>query len=97
MVHFHYQFLGTFLVNFIDVKNCIMNNFYSDFAASRINSFEHMMNWSKIYGPVYTFWMSSNPIVVITDLKIANEGFSAKRNDLAGRPQIEFCMLKFKC
>ena len=54
------------------------------------------MNLSKIYGPVYTFWMASSPIVVITDLKIANEGFLAKRNDLAGRPTINLCQLNCK-
>ena len=54
------------------------------------------MNLSKIYGPVYTFWMASNPFVVITDLKIANEGFLTKRNDLAGRPALNICQLNSK-
>ena len=79
MAHFHYHFLETFSVNYIYFKNCTINYFYSGFATAKTNAFEHMMNLSKIYGPVYTFWMSSNPLVVITDLEIANEGFLVKK------------------
>ena len=61
-----------------------------------MNAFEHFFNLSKIYGPIYTFWMSSTPFVIISDLKTANEGFLIKRNEIAGRVQIKFCQLKLK-
>ena len=53
--------------------------------------FEYFVNLAKRYGPVYTFWMGSRPIVIITHLKIANESFLVKRNEIAGRPYINYC------
>lgn len=49
------------------------------------NSFEGFIDLSKVYGPLYTFWMGSEPVVMIHDLKIAKEAFLDKKNQIAGR------------
>ena len=53
------------------------------------NVFYEFMNLSKIYGPIYTFWLGPQPFVVITDLEIAKEAFVEKKNEIAGRPQVK--------
>ena len=32
------------------------------------NIFYEFLNLSKIHGPIYTFWVGSQPFVMITDL-----------------------------
>ena len=53
--------------------------------------FDEMLNLSKVYGPIYTFWFGPGPFVVITDLEIAKEMFVDKKNECAGRPEFKFC------
>lgn len=53
-----------------------------------------MTNLSKEYGPIYTIWICSKPIIIINDLKLANEAFIVKGNQLAGRPSIGYCKYK---
>ena len=55
------------------------------------NVFEEFLNLAKIHGPVYTFWLGSQPFVVISDLDIAKEAFLERKNDIAGRPQFKIC------
>ena len=59
----------------------------------KINTFELFHNLSKIYGPIFTFWIGSEPMIIITDLEIAKEAFLEKKNEIAGRPP--FTMSKF--
>ena len=54
----------------------------------KINSFELFYNLSQIYGPIFTFWMGPEPVVIISDLDVAKEAFLEKKNEIAGRPQI---------
>ena len=82
------NFLGKLTQKF-DFFECLFLN--ADFYTIKTSVFEHFVNLSKKYGPVYTFWMGSRPIVIITDLKIANQSFISKRNDIAGRPFINYC------
>ena len=80
--------LGNFLGKFHYFVIIILNTFISEFFKIKTSVFEHLANLAKKHGGVYTFWMGSQPIVVITDLKAANEGFLVKRNQIAGRPYI---------
>ena len=59
----------------------------------KINTFEQFLNLSKSYGPIFTFWMGPVPMVIISDLEVAKEAFVDKKNEIAGRPQLEICML----
>ncbi|CAI5448979.1 unnamed protein product [Caenorhabditis angaria] len=43
-------------------------------------------NLSKIYGPVYTFWMAHMPMIVITDWKLLKQHVIKDGNTFAGRP-----------
>ena len=42
----------------------------------------------KRYGPVSTFWMGHNSIILISDADIAREAY--RKNDFAGRPDSYF-------
>ena len=55
------------------------------------NIFFEFFNLSKIHGSIYTFWMGTTPMVVITDLEIAKEAFSDMKNEIAGRPDFKLC------
>jgi len=46
-----------------------------------------MLEWSKKYGSVFTFWMGSTPAVVVTDHSIMKEHFTGKQGDIfSARP-----------
>ena len=53
------------------------------------NVFYEFLNLSKIHGPIYTFWLGPQPLVIIDDLEIAKEAFLEKKNELAGRPEVK--------
>ena len=67
----------------------MLNTLISEFFKIKTSVYEHLGNLGRKHGGIYTFWMGSEPIVIITDLKIANEGFLVKRNEIAGRPYNE--------
>ena len=41
--------------------------------------------WKKKYGPVYTYWLSSEPIVAVSDYKLIQETFTKDGDAYAGR------------
>ena len=43
---------------------------------------------NKKYGPIFTFWMGSNPFIIISDAEIAREAF--RKNEFAGRTESYF-------
>src|ERR1700761_2045040 len=43
---------------------------------------------NKKYGPIFTFWMGSNPFVIISDAEIARGAF--RKNEFAGRTESFF-------
>ena len=58
---------------------------------SKKNSFQEFIDLSKVYGPLYTFWMGPKPMVMIHDLKIGKEAFLDKKNEIAGRNPFKLC------
>ncbi|EFO96652.1 hypothetical protein CRE_02665 [Caenorhabditis remanei] len=51
--------------------------------------------WEKLrsqYGPVYTFWISSLPMVLVADWKLIKQHFIKDGGNFAGRPEIPINM-----
>lgn len=53
--------------------------------------FEGFFDLTKIYGPLYTFWMGSHPWILIGDIECAKELFLDKRNQIEGRLDFKLC------
>lgn len=45
------------------------------------------LKWKKMYGPVYTVWMGTQPQVFICDYKLMNESFIKNGEDYADRAE----------
>lgn len=42
---------------------------------------------AKIYGNIFTLWISNTPAVVLQGFQAVKEGLTAHAEDVAGRPQ----------
>ena len=58
------------------------------FRGTKRHSSLEMIEFSKKYGSVFTFWMGPKPFVFIFDRDIARETF--RKNEFAGRPESFF-------
>ena len=52
--------------------------------------YEHALEWIKVYGPVFTYWLGNTPMVVLGKHEIIVEAYSNKKNEFAGRPTFLF-------
>lgn len=52
--------------------------------------YEHVLEWIKVYGPVFTYWLGNTPMVVLGDHETIVEAYSNKKNEFAGRPTFLF-------
>ena len=68
-----------------------LNSSFLEFVHLKKNTFEHFIDFSKVYGPIYTFWIGNMPMVMIHDLEIAKEAFLDIINEIAGRPEVKLC------
>jgi hypothetical protein len=44
-----------------------------------------LLKWRKRYGPVYTYWLSEHPIVVVADYETIQETFVKDGDSYIGR------------
>ncbi|CAG2120033.1 unnamed protein product, partial [Medioppia subpectinata] len=63
------------------------------FRNTKVNQFETITELHKTYGPVYTLWLGSQPLVSISDYNLVKTGFNSKNNELMGRNRIGFAKI----
>lgn len=44
--------------------------------------------WSKVYGPVFTVWLGSQPMVMVTDYELMKDALTKHGDQLSQRPRI---------
>ncbi len=72
----------------IEFKVFFHNFIYEVFRGTKRHTSIELIELSKKYGPVFTFWMGPIPFIMIFDRDIARETF--RRNEFAGRPDSYF-------
>ena len=69
----------------------LLNYYYKKvFRWTKVNQFITITELHKTYGPVYTLWFGSSPMVVIADYDLLKKAFNSKNNELMGRPVTGF-------
>lgn len=58
------------------------------FRGTKVNQFVTIANLEPKYGPVFTVWMGTTPMVFISDLELIKEAFNSRNNEFMGRPDI---------
>ena len=61
---------------------------YIVFRGTKRQSMIEIIEFSKKYGPVFTFWLGPKPFVFIFDIDIGRETF--RKNEFTGRPDSYF-------
>ncbi|NWU76748.1 CP2J2 protein, partial [Onychorhynchus coronatus] len=51
---------------------------------------EHLKKMAKIYGNVFTLWVSNSPVIVLHGFQAVKEGLTVHAEDVAGRPTTVF-------
>ncbi|NXM37116.1 CP2J6 protein, partial [Oxyruncus cristatus] len=51
---------------------------------------EHLKKMAKIYGNIFTLWVSNRPVVVLQGFQAVKEGLTVHTEDVAGRPATGF-------
>ena len=57
------------------------------FYKTKVNQFITVNELHKKYGPVFTMWSGSEPVVIIGDNELVKIAFNSKNNELMGRPE----------
>ncbi|XP_054157487.1 steroid 17-alpha-hydroxylase/17,20 lyase-like [Oppia nitens] len=73
----------------------IMGNMMK-FFRTKENQFLIINSMHKTYGPVFTIWLGTTPMVVVSDYKLSKEAFNSKGNELMGKPKTIFSKILLK-
>jgi len=66
------------------------NSFLLVFRKTKVNQFITINELHKTYGPVFTLWLGTSPMVVISDYNLIKKAFNSKDNELMGRIKTNF-------